>query len=81
MANAACFFSPTYAGWMAILAALQSGTKILPTVLHDPGCYYDDRQFIVKQSVGNNTNNSGAPAFIFQQKRNPATDPAVIQIP
>lgn len=79
--NAACFFSPTLAGWQAIQAALQSGTTVLPTVVYDPGCYLSDRQFVVKQSIGNNADGRGAPAFIFLQKRNPATDPAVIQIP
>ena len=79
--NAACFFSPTNAGWIAIQSALQSGTTTLPAVSPDPGCYQANRQFVVKRSVGNNADGRGAPAFIFEQQRNPASDPAVIQIP
>jgi hypothetical protein len=80
VANAACFFSPTASGWTLIKAALNSKTVTLPSVSFDPKCYGAGRQFVVKQSVGINVNGSGAPAFIFEQRRN-ATDPAVIQIP
>jgi len=81
VANAGCFFSPTAGGWATIQAALASGTKDNFSVERDPSCYSTQKQFVVKQSVGNNADGSGAPAFIFQQQRNPATDPAVIQIP
>jgi len=81
VANAACFFSPTASGWTAIQTALQSQTTTLPSVSFDPGCYSTNRQFVVKQSVGTNANGSGAPAFIFEQLRNPSANPAVVQIP
>jgi len=81
-ANAACFFSPTATEWIAVQGAYNNQTTILPTVTHDPGCYYPGNgteQFVIKQSVGNNANGSGAPAFVFTQLR-AASAPAVIQI-
>jgi hypothetical protein len=83
VAGATCFFSPTYEGWLAIQAALSSGTTELPSVANDPGCYLrPERQFVIKASVGRNAapQYQGAPAFILVRRRN-ATAPAVIQIP
>jgi hypothetical protein len=82
VAGATCFFSPTYEGWLAIQAALSSGTTELPSVANDPGCYKQYRQFVVKTSVGLNADGRRAPAFIFVRRHsNPNTEPAVIQIP
>jgi hypothetical protein len=82
VANAACFFSPDGAEWKIIQAALKSVTTApLPKFTSDPQCYpVPTRQYIVKQSVENNANGNGAPAFVFVQARKP-TDPTVIQIP
>ncbi|MCL6507270.1 MAG: hypothetical protein K6T59_09605 [Bryobacteraceae bacterium] len=69
-------------GWLAIQAALSSGTTTIPAVAYDPQCYRQYRQFVVKTSVGLNADGRRAPAFIFVRRRsNPSTEPAVIQIP
>jgi hypothetical protein len=47
---------------------------------HSSSCYSGSRQFVIKRSVGLNVNGSGAPAFIFEQQRNPTSDPAVTDI-
>jgi hypothetical protein len=82
VAGATCFFSPTHDGWVAIQGALYSFDTTLPTVAFNPGCYSSAAQFVVKSSIGNNADGRGAPAFILvRQRGNPATEPAVIQIP
>ena len=78
--NCKCFFTPDATGWTKIQAALNSGTTTLPAVNFDPKCFSSNRQFVYKGSIGNNTNGSGAPAFIFEQWRK-STDPAVTRIP
>jgi hypothetical protein len=81
VAYCACFFTPDSAGWQAILTALNTNATVTPAVNFDPQCYVPNKQFVVKTSIGNNVNLPGVPAFIFEQSRSSATQPAVVRIP
>jgi len=80
VANAGCFFSPTYNEWLQIYSALVTQTTVMPTLVNDTDCYQEQKQLIFKLSVGYNADGRNAPAFIFEQERN-LSEPAVIQIP
>ena len=85
VANSKCFFTPDADGWNKIRAALnQPSVTVGTTVTSNPGCFRipssSNQQFVYKQSIGNNANGSGAPAFILVQWKR-SSDPAVIQIP
>jgi hypothetical protein len=80
-----CFWSPTYAQWQNIAAALQSQTTVFPANVGTSGCWEmqgNMRQIIHNGSVGLNTSGgdfAGAPAFVFLRLKGDPSDPAVIE--
>jgi hypothetical protein len=86
VAGCKCLWSPTNTQWSTIQAALQSGTKTLPSNVDAPACWGNQKkQIVVKASVALNMsgdpNKANAPSFVFMRLRPNANDPAVIQIP
>ncbi|MGB6683564.1 MAG: hypothetical protein WBH24_07935, partial [Candidatus Acidiferrum sp.] len=78
-----CFFSPTAADYTAIESAFLSGTTTVPQLNKDPGCYAlssPGRQIVIKNSIPNNVNGNGVPAFVFEKQKSSNSDPAVIAI-
>ncbi len=87
VANAGCSFTPTAYDWANIIGPqlLYQTTNLVPAS-NDPGCYTKPntpygQEYLVKQSIANNSDGRGAPAFIFVQKKPSAPAPAVILIP
>lgn len=80
--NAKCWLSPTYTEWTQIQTLLQQNATTVPRsgIPNDPKCFGPHRQLVIKTSISQNTNGSGAPAFVFEQWK-ALTDRAVIQIP
>lgn len=80
-----CYWSPTYAQWQIVQAALQSATTQYPTGTGGPVCYQaNKRQIVYKASIGPNISGgplyANAPAFVFVRER-PPSQPAAVQIP
>jgi hypothetical protein len=85
VANAGCFFTPTASDWANIIGPqLVYQTATLVPASNDPQCYTKTpygQQYLVKQSIANNANGQGAPAFIFVQQKPSANAPTVTLIP
>ena len=82
--GAPCYYSPTYAQFQFIAAALHSGQTEFPIEAEGPKCFKAAvRQIVVKTSVGANMSPgvlyAGAPAFVFIRERR-RRDPAVVRI-
>jgi hypothetical protein len=81
-----CFWSPTYAQWQNIQAALNSGTTTFPYGNGDPGCYGrapNGPQAVYLSSVGTSNRGgqwAGAPAFLFERPSPSPTAAAVVQL-
>lgn len=84
VATSKCYWSPTFAQWQNVQAAIMSGTTTFPTGTGAPDCFQSTRRQIVhKTSIGLNTRGgvySNAPAFVFIRERG-VNDPAVVSIP
>jgi hypothetical protein len=83
VASSPCFFSPTSADFNAIENAFLSGTTTVPPLSTDPQCYAGStpgRQIVVKNSIPNNVNGSGVPAFVFERQKSSDSNPAVVSI-
>ncbi len=83
VAGSPCFFSPTASDWTAVQNAYLSGTTTVPPLTTDPGCYRTTtpgRQIVIKNSMPDNVNGNGAPAFLFERQKSSDSDPAVVAI-
>jgi hypothetical protein len=83
--GAKCFWSPTFAEWQNIAAALQSQTTVYPANVGSSGCWSAQgnmRQIIYNAATGTNMRGgvyAGAPAFVFLRLKGDPTDPAVVE--